>query len=105
MREKIKGVEHCVILGVVVVVIALVVWLWLRKKSDKPRLADVALERAAEKAHHRHDAALSVSATTSPADAGCTHRASAWAPEAGAQGESDYFFSTVTLFRRTGSVP
>src|SRR5829696_1937911 len=49
MREKIKGVEHWVILGAVVVVGGFVLWMWMRKKSDKPRLADVALIKAAEK--------------------------------------------------------
>ena len=38
--------------------VAVVLWLWLRKKSHKPKLADVALTKAAEKAHQRHDAAM-----------------------------------------------
>jgi hypothetical protein len=58
MRAKIKGVEHWVILGAIVVVGGFLLWMWTRKKSDKPKLADVALEKAAEKAHQRHDAAM-----------------------------------------------
>ena len=58
MRRKIKGVEHWVILGAIVVVTGFVLWLWLRKKSHKPALADVALTKVAEKAHQRHDAAV-----------------------------------------------
>jgi membrane protein DedA with SNARE-associated domain len=54
MREKIKGVEHWVILGAIVVIAGFVLWLWLRRKSDKPRLADVALIKAAEKIQARH---------------------------------------------------
>jgi membrane protein DedA with SNARE-associated domain len=69
MREKIKGVEHWVILGAILVVGGFVLWMWMRKKSDKPKLADVALEKAAEKAHHRHDAAVvaATNATDLPA--------------------------------------
>jgi len=58
VHAKIKGVEHWVILGAIVVVGGFVLWMWTRKKSDKPKLADVALEKAAEKAHQRHDAAM-----------------------------------------------
>jgi membrane protein DedA with SNARE-associated domain len=72
MRGKIKGVEHWVILGVIVVVAAFVLWLWLRKKSDKPKLADVALIKAAEKAHHRHDAAMAAIQQDAPAPASTT---------------------------------
>ena len=53
MRQKIKGVEHWVIGGAIVVVAVFVVWLWMRKKSDKPKLSDVALTKAVEKAHHK----------------------------------------------------
>lgn len=56
MREKIKGVEHWVILSVVLLVVGLIGWFWLRKKSHKPKLADVALEKVAEKAHRHEEA-------------------------------------------------
>jgi len=49
MREKIKGVEHWVFGGIALVVIAFVLWLWLRKNHDKPKLSDVALEKVAER--------------------------------------------------------
>ncbi|MGB7158771.1 MAG: DedA family protein [Tepidisphaeraceae bacterium] len=54
MRERIKGVEHWVIGGVIIVVGGVVLWLWLRKKADKPKLSDVALEKVAEKIQQRH---------------------------------------------------
>jgi membrane protein DedA with SNARE-associated domain len=53
MREKIKGVEHYVFGGIALVVIAFVLWLWLRKKHHKPPLSEVALEKVAERIH-RH---------------------------------------------------
>ena len=54
MREKIKGVEHWVVLGVVLVVVGGVLWWWMRRKSHKPKLSDVALEKVAERVH-RHE--------------------------------------------------
>src|SRR5687768_17967517 len=39
--------------GIALVVIAFVLWLWLRKKHHKPPLAEVALEKVAERIH-RH---------------------------------------------------
>ena len=54
MREKIKGVEHWVILGAVVAAVGIALYFWLRKKQHKPPLADVALEKVVEKAHHAH---------------------------------------------------
>jgi len=50
MRDKIKGIEHWVIGGAVVVIAAFVLWIWLRRKAEKPKLADVALEKAVQKA-------------------------------------------------------
>jgi membrane protein DedA with SNARE-associated domain len=55
MRQKIKGVEHWVFGGIGLVVVAFVLWLWLRKKHDKPKLSDVALEKVAERIHRRDD--------------------------------------------------
>lgn len=51
MREKIKGVEHYVILGVALVIAVVALYLVRRKRLHKPKLADVALAKAAEKAH------------------------------------------------------
>ena len=51
MREKIKGVEHYVILGVLLVVSVVALYLVRRRRLHKPKLADVALAKAAEKAH------------------------------------------------------
>ena len=55
MRQKIKGVEHYVFGGIALVVIAFVLWLWLRKKHHKPPLSEVALEKVAERIHRRDD--------------------------------------------------
>jgi membrane protein DedA with SNARE-associated domain len=55
MRDKIKGVEHYVFGGIALVVIAFVLWLWLRKKHDKPKLSDVALEKVAERISRHAD--------------------------------------------------
>ncbi len=56
MREKIKGIEHWVFGGIGLVVVAFILWLWLRKKHDKPKLSDVALEKVAERIHRRDPA-------------------------------------------------
>jgi membrane protein DedA with SNARE-associated domain len=50
MREKIKDYEHWVYLGIGLLFVAIVVIYWRRKRKHKPKLADVALEKAVEKA-------------------------------------------------------
>jgi len=57
MREKIKGVEHYVILGALLVIAIVALIIVRRKKQHKPKLTDVALAKAAEKAHARAAAA------------------------------------------------
>jgi membrane protein DedA with SNARE-associated domain len=57
MRERIKGVEHWVFLGIGVVVMLIAVFVWIRRKRHRPPVTDIALERAAERAEraaHRH---------------------------------------------------
>ena len=57
MRERIKGVEHWVFLGIGVVVMLIAVFVWIRRKRHRPPVTDIALERAAgraERAAHRH---------------------------------------------------
>jgi membrane protein DedA with SNARE-associated domain len=50
MRAKIKGVEHWVFLGIGLIVAAVVFFYWWRAKKHKPKIADVALQKAAERA-------------------------------------------------------
>ena len=51
MRQKIKGVEHWVIVGLVLAVVLVVIYVVWRKRR-RHGLADVALEKVAERAHH-----------------------------------------------------
>lgn len=53
MREKIKGVEHWVFIGLGVLAVLFVLYLWFRRLRRKP-IMDVALDRAAERAAHGH---------------------------------------------------
>ena len=58
MRQRIKGVEHWVFLGLGVAVALVVLFFWLRKLSHRKPIMDVALDRAAERAgpgHKHHD--------------------------------------------------
>ena len=74
MREKIKGVEHYVFGGIALVVIAFVLWLWLRKKHHKPPLAEVALEKVAERIHrHAETHGLAQGENTISAQAAAGH--------------------------------
>lgn len=65
MRAKIKDYEHWVFIALGVLVVGVIVYYWWRRKAQKPPLADVALEKAVEKAHEhppksdalRHDGA------------------------------------------------
>lgn len=65
MRAKIKDYEHWVFIALAVLVLGVIVYYWWRRKAQKPPLADVALEKAVEKAHehppksdaHRHGGA------------------------------------------------
>ena len=65
MRAKIKDYEHWVFIALGVLVVGVIVYYWWRRKARKPPLADVALEKAVEKAHEhppksdalRHDGA------------------------------------------------
>jgi membrane protein DedA with SNARE-associated domain len=63
MREKIKGVEHYVILGVLLVIAIIALYLVRRKRLHKPKLTDVALAKAAERAQARSQAAAAKSTT------------------------------------------
>lgn len=56
MREKIKGIEHYVIAGAVVVVLIFILFMIRRNRQHKPKLTDVALDKVVEKAH-QHQAA------------------------------------------------
>ena len=51
MRQKIKGVEHWVFLGLGVAVVLIILYVWFRRLRHKPAM-DVALDRAAEVAAH-----------------------------------------------------
>jgi membrane protein DedA with SNARE-associated domain len=50
MRERIKGVEHWVFLGIAFVVMLIAVFIWLRRKRHRPPVTDIALKRAADRA-------------------------------------------------------
>jgi membrane protein DedA with SNARE-associated domain len=50
MRERIKGVEHWVFLGVGLVVALVFLVVWIRRKKHRPTVTDIALDRAAERA-------------------------------------------------------
>ena len=54
MRAKIKDYEHWVFIGIGLLVVGVIAYYWYRHKKQKPRLADVALEKAIEKTHE-HD--------------------------------------------------
>jgi membrane protein DedA with SNARE-associated domain len=51
MRAKIKDYEHWVFIALAVIVLGVIIYYWRRRKTHKPPLADVALEKAVEKAH------------------------------------------------------
>jgi membrane protein DedA with SNARE-associated domain len=51
MRARIKGIEHWVIIGAVLIVLFADLFIIRRNRQHKPKLADVALDKAAEKAH------------------------------------------------------
>jgi len=55
MRERIKGVEHWVFLGLGAAVVLAVLFMWLRKARHRKSVADVALDRAAERAKHARE--------------------------------------------------
>ena len=50
VRERIKGVEHWVFLGIGVVVALVFLFVWIRRKNHRPAVTDIALDRAAERA-------------------------------------------------------
>ena len=52
MRQRIKGVEHWVFLGIGVLVVLVILFVYLRRKRRKPPVMDIALDRAAERAAH-----------------------------------------------------
>ena len=68
MRAKIKDYEHWVFIALAVIVLGVIIYYWRRRTTHKPPLADVALEKAVEKAHehppkgtpHRHEGADSI---------------------------------------------
>jgi membrane protein DedA with SNARE-associated domain len=55
MRERIKGVEHWVFLGVGVAVALVFLVVWIRRRAHKPAVTDIALDRAAKRAEERTD--------------------------------------------------
>ena len=50
MRAKIKDYEHWVFIAIGIIVLAVILYYWWRRRKHKPPLADVALEKAVEKA-------------------------------------------------------
>jgi membrane protein DedA with SNARE-associated domain len=53
MRQRIKGVEHWVFLGIAVAVALVFLVVWIRRKKHRPAVTDIALDRAAERAAER----------------------------------------------------
>ena len=60
MRERIKGVEHWVFLGLAAVVVLAILFVWLRRARHRKPVTDVALDRVAERASHGKEAAARV---------------------------------------------
>ena len=65
MREKIKGIEHWVILGAVAVLAGAAAIYLIRRKRRKPPIADAVLEKAVEQAGHRHPQAAGANVNAS----------------------------------------
>lgn len=69
MRAKIKGIEHWVIIGGVLVVLFALLFIIRRNRQQKPKPTDVALNKLAEKAH-QHQAAKQGDTANDPPPAG-----------------------------------
>ena len=54
MRQRIKGVEHWVFLGLGAAAALVFLFFWLQKLGHRKPMTDVALDRAAERAAHGH---------------------------------------------------
>lgn len=65
MRAKIKNYEHIVFSCAAVIIIGIIVLYWYRSKQQKPKLADVALDKAVQRAHER-DAKKQAAASNTP---------------------------------------
>lgn len=66
LRTKIQHYEHYVMGGVILIVVAIVIWFWVRRKIERAQVVEKALGKAAEKAEHPRKTATGIKPEPTP---------------------------------------